>query len=353
MSLAIPSLTRLQDLHDFGSTPGAGNDGYFIVWDNGTGKFILQAGGYQPLDATLTALAGLATGADKLAYSTGTDTFSQTDLTAYIRTLLDDANEATARTTLGLAAGGAGDIWVEKAGDTMTGGLVIAPAVNLADGLLKLNTPSSSGSEYLFKFQVNGANVFSLRNDGVFTSNYILSFSGGSGIDSNSSGASILMPTGGASPGDINVSTVSSNGTGKNINLKTGGLITMLKTSALTNTVSSHVEVQHNSSATPVVGFGAGILWRLKSSTTNDQVAALIAALWETATHASRSAGIGFATVNNAGALTEVLRIKSTGLLDFLGTMGNSTKVVGTDAPIDWVEVKIGGVQGFVPVYAA
>lgn len=35
---------------------------------------------YQPLDATLTALAGLATGANKIPYSTGTDTFGQLDL---------------------------------------------------------------------------------------------------------------------------------------------------------------------------------------------------------------------------------------------------------------------------------
>lgn len=55
----------------------------------------------QPLDATLTALAALATIADRMIYSTGPDTFALTPLSAFIRTLLDDADAATARATLG------------------------------------------------------------------------------------------------------------------------------------------------------------------------------------------------------------------------------------------------------------
>lgn len=59
--------------------------------------------GKQPLDATLTALAGVVTAANQMLYSTGPDAFATTSLSAFIRTLLDDADAAAARTTLGAA----------------------------------------------------------------------------------------------------------------------------------------------------------------------------------------------------------------------------------------------------------
>ena len=62
-----------------------------------------SAAPYQVKDETLTALAGLTTSADKLIYATGADQFALTPLTAFIRTLLDDADAATARATLGAA----------------------------------------------------------------------------------------------------------------------------------------------------------------------------------------------------------------------------------------------------------
>lgn len=58
----------------------------------------------QPLDATLTALAAVVTAADKLIYATGSDTFSTTPLSAFIRTLLGNQDATAARATLGAAA---------------------------------------------------------------------------------------------------------------------------------------------------------------------------------------------------------------------------------------------------------
>lgn len=56
----------------------------------------------QPRDATLTAFAGVTVGADQLVYATGAAAFATTDLTAAGRALLDDANAAAQRATLGL-----------------------------------------------------------------------------------------------------------------------------------------------------------------------------------------------------------------------------------------------------------
>ncbi|XEJ84148.1 hypothetical protein NMD46_12280 [Escherichia coli] len=60
---------------------------------------------FQALDDTLTALAGLATGANKLPYFTGTDKAAQTDLTSVGRDIIGKNTIADILTYLGLGTG--------------------------------------------------------------------------------------------------------------------------------------------------------------------------------------------------------------------------------------------------------
>lgn len=68
--------------------------------DDTTQGEMLTTVGAQPVDATLTALAGVTTATNKLPYFSGVDTATVTDLSAFGRSLLDDADATAARSTL-------------------------------------------------------------------------------------------------------------------------------------------------------------------------------------------------------------------------------------------------------------
>lgn len=87
----------------FGIGPGGvgGGGGAVDSVDGRTGAVTL-GDLYQALNGDLTALAALVSAANKLPYATGSGTWSLTDLTAFARTLLDDADATAARATLGL-----------------------------------------------------------------------------------------------------------------------------------------------------------------------------------------------------------------------------------------------------------
>lgn len=68
--------------------------------------------GKQQADATLTALAGLVNGADKLPYFSEVDQMAATDLTAFARGLLGKADAATAKGHLGVGSAGGRNVGV-------------------------------------------------------------------------------------------------------------------------------------------------------------------------------------------------------------------------------------------------
>lgn len=101
-----------------------------------------QIDGKQPLNANLTAIAGLTSAADTLPYFTGAGTAATTTITGQARNLLDDTTASAQRSTLGL-----GSIATQAANNVnITGGTVANCNINspVFESLITIPGPTVS-----------------------------------------------------------------------------------------------------------------------------------------------------------------------------------------------------------------
>ena len=327
MSVAIRTATRIQDQDDFGSVPGAGNDGYALTWDNGAGEFVLAAAGVTDHGA----LTGLAdddhAGYALLAGRAGGQTIyggnaANDDITIH------GTSNATRTTSYVLLQPSGGNVGIgtsaparplDVAGDAQIGS-------NLAN-YFRMSGQASGSAPFLetvgtvdaavdFQIKPYGSGRVSVQRSLLVWGNAIASgdyvrLDGGTPPTISVAGSStnislILTPKG---TGGVGIGTTAP-----------ATLLHGLLTSAATNAVTNVLTIGHDTTGTAAAGFGAGQLFQLESSTTAAQNAGRIQALWYEATHATRKADLVLTAYDTAER--EGLRIRGAGSAAAIGFLG-------------------------------
>lgn len=109
-----------------------------------TGTFAFSLAG------ALNSISGLVTAADKMIYTTALNTYAVADLTPFARTLLDDANQGAAQTTLGLLIGTNVQAWSADLDSFVTNATWAGSSLALTGSQLTVED-----------LQANGASTFS------------------------------------------------------------------------------------------------------------------------------------------------------------------------------------------------
>jgi hypothetical protein len=88
---------------------------------------------------------------------------------------------------------------------------------------------------------------------------------------------------------------------------------------AVTNTIVTGLTLGHNSSATPIAGFGTGIIFNAKDSTTADSAAGKITVDWTTPGHGANVSEMIFSGVSGGvGAYANPMTLRGNGVLNVI-----------------------------------
>ena len=317
MSVAIRAITRVQDADDFGSTPGAGNDGYALTWDNGAGEFVLAAAGVTDHGA-LTGLSDddhsqylLATGA-----RTGASSQAQTFTVGVSTAALTLAGNVTAGTETQIAA-----LTFTNGGNTVAKISTVSTDASQDDGSL------------VFSTALNGSltEKFRITRDGIITfPQKVYYYDANSWLDGSGSAGSLQIGARVSTAFYTALNTRNYAYLHRDI-----GASYIAPNRTTTNDVGNILILRSDIvSGTPAAGYGGGLAFQLQSSTTASQSAALVAASWIVATHASRKARLALSAYDYNGA-REGVRIDTDGsaaLLGFYGHAATAQQTLATGA---------------------
>jgi len=116
----------------------------------------------------------------------------------------------------------------------------------------------------------------------------------------------------------------------------TGVVYTYSETSA-TNTVIDVARLESRSTGTPTAGLGAGLLFSVGTAANNFEVGARIEAVTTDVTATSEDFDLVFKLMAAGAAATEVMRLKSTNVVDFAAFSIGGTAITATAAQLNFV----------------
>jgi hypothetical protein len=288
----------------------------YLQWDNSK---LIWKGANTSLDASgnLTVNAGLIGGwtvnSTYLAKDTGTNSTSAglapTDYPFFAgATYANRASAAFRVTPAGVVTASSGNVIIDSFGVNIRNGAfqTINPGFTTYDGIFLGSSGDPTNNGYSSRLRMEGTG-------------------GNGGVDS------VLVDwiqevQGSFRAGPLVWSTSYNGGSYQKVmslgsNSTASGGLSVFNYDASTSSMNSGLLLAYNSSGTPAANFGNSILFQLQSSTTADQNAARIGALWTTATHASRTSALVIQTVNNAGSLAEVGRFAGNGDFTITGLL--------------------------------